>query len=68
MSKEKENEKIELNSLIKKYSVEDLGAFETYLKDVWADLYSRVNKNKKDAKDNSVKLKLSKFNKNHKYK
>jgi 2,4-dienoyl-CoA reductase-like NADH-dependent reductase (Old Yellow Enzyme family) len=28
MLKENENEKIELNSLIKKYSVEDLGAFE----------------------------------------
>ena len=62
MSKEKENEKIDLNSLIKKYSVDDLGAFETYLKDVWADLFSRVNKNKKDSKDNTVKLKgLSKI-------
>ena len=62
MLKENENEKIELNSLIKKYSVDDLGAFEAYLKDVWADLFSRVNKNKNNRKDNVVKLKgLSKI-------
>ena len=62
MSKEVSNEKIDLNSLTKKLCVEDLAPFESYLKDVWVDLYSRVNKNKNDPKEKAVKLKgLSKI-------
>jgi Ca2+-binding EF-hand superfamily protein len=62
MSKESSNEKIDLNSLTKKLCVEDLAPFESYLKDVWVDLYSRVNKNKNDPKEKAVKLKgLSKI-------
>jgi len=62
MSNDKGNEKIDLNSLTKKLLVEDLGSFEAYLRDVWSDLYSRVNKNKNDSKEKSVKLKgLSKI-------
>ena len=57
MKKENSNEKIDLNSLTKKLCVQDLSSFEAYLKDVWSDLYSRVNKNKNDPKENSVKLK-----------
>ena len=62
MSNDKGNEKIDLNSLTKKLLVEDLGSFEAYLRDVWSDLYNRVNKNKNDSKEKSVKLKgLSKI-------
>ena len=63
MSKEVSNEKIDLNSLTKKLCVKDLAPFESYLKDVWVDLYSRVNKNKNDhPKETAVKLKgLSKI-------
>ena len=62
MSKESSNEKIDLNSLTKKLCVEDLAPFESYLKDLWVDLYSRVNKNKNDPKEKAVKLKgLSKI-------
>ena len=62
MSKENINEKIDLNSLTKKLCIQDLVSFEAYLKDVWLDLYSRVNKNKNDPKDKAVKLKgLSKI-------
>ncbi len=62
MLNDKGNEKIDLNSLTKKLLVEDLGSFEAYLRDVWSDLYNRVNKNKNDSKEKSVKLKgLSKI-------
>ena len=63
MSNNKGNEKIDLNSLTKKLLVEDLGSFEAYLRDVWLDLYSRVNKNKNDSKEKpAIKLKgLSKI-------
>ena len=63
MSDNKPNEKIDLNSLTKKFLVEDLGPFEAYLRDVWADLYSRVNKNRNDSKEKApIKLKgLSKI-------
>ena len=58
MSDNKENEKINLNSLIKKFLVQDLGPFEAYLKDIWIDLYNRVTKNKNDPKEISdIKLK-----------
>ena len=58
MSNDKKNEKIDLYSLIKKLLVQDLGSFETYLRDVWTDLYSRVNKKKYDSKENTgIKLK-----------
>ena len=58
MSNDKRNEKIDLYSLIKKLLVQDLGSFETYLRDVWTDLYSRVNKKKYDSKENTgIKLK-----------
>jgi len=58
MSNDKRNEKIDLYSLIKKLLVQDLGSFETYLRDVWTDLYSRVNKKKFDSKENTgIKLK-----------
>ena len=63
MSENKPNEKIDLNSLTKKFLVEDLGPFEAYLRDVWTDLYSRVNKNRNDSKEKApIKLKgLSKI-------
>ena len=63
MSNNKGSEKIDLNSLTKKLLVQDLGSFEAYLRDVWSDLYSRVNKNKNDSKEKpAVKLKgLSKI-------
>ena len=63
MSNNKGSEKIDLNSLTKKSLVQDLGSFEAYLRDVWSDLYSRVNKNKNDSKEKpAVKLKgLSKI-------
>ena len=63
MSDNKPNEKIDLNTLTKKFLVEDLGPFEAYLRDVWADLYSRVNKNRNDSKEKAaIKLKgLSKI-------
>ena len=62
MSKVNSNEKIDLNSLTKKLCVQDLMPFEAYLKDVWLDLYSRVNKNKNDPKEKAGKLKgLSKI-------
>ena len=58
MSDNKENEKINLKSLIKKFLVQDLGPFEAYLKDIWIDLYNRVTKNKNDPKEISdIKLK-----------
>ena len=58
MSNDKKNEKIDLYSLTKKLLVQDLGSFETYLRDVWTDLYSRVNKKKYDSKENTgIKLK-----------
>ena len=57
MSKVNSNEKIDLNSLTKKLCVQDLMPFEAYLKDVWLDLYSRVNKNKNDPKEKAGKLK-----------
>ena len=58
MSNDKKNEKIDLYSLTKKLLVQDLGSFETYLRDVWTDLYSRVNKKKFDSKENTgIKLK-----------
>ena len=52
MLKEKEDKKINLDSLTKNLRVEDFTAFEAYLKDVWVDLYSRVNQNKNDPKKN----------------
>jgi hypothetical protein len=58
MSDNKENEKINLNSLTKKYLVKDFGPFEAYLKDIWTDLYSRVKTNKNDPKEiSAIKLK-----------
>jgi len=58
MSNDKGNEKIDLYSLTKKLLVQDLGSFETYLRDVWTDLFSRVNKKKYDSKENTgIKLK-----------
>ena len=56
MSKEKTDEKINLDSLTKKLRVDNLDEFEAYLKDVWADLYSRVTINKNDPKEKSIKL------------
>ena len=58
MSDNKENEKINLNSLTKKYLVKDFGPFEAYLKDIWTDLYSRVKTNKNYPKEiSAIKLK-----------
>ena len=58
MSNDKGNEKVDLYSLTKKLLVQDLGSFETYLRDVWTDLFSRVNKKKNDSKENpGIKLK-----------
>ena len=58
MSNDKGNEKVDLYSLTKKLLVQDLGSFETYLRDVWTDLFSRVNKKKYDSKENpGIKLK-----------
>ena len=56
MSKKKDNQKIDLNSITKKLCVQDLVSFEAYLKDVWSDLYSRVSKNKNDPKEKEIKL------------
>jgi hypothetical protein len=56
MSKNKTDKKIDLESLTKKLRVDDLPPFEAYLKDVWADLYSRVTQNKNDPKEKSIKL------------
>ena len=56
MLNEKEDKKINLDSLTKNLRVEDLSAFEAYLKDVWVDLYSRVTQNKNDPKEKSIKL------------
>ena len=55
MSKETD-EKINLDSLTKKLRVDNLEQFEAYLKDVWVDLYTRVNANKNDPKEKSIKL------------
>ena len=60
MSKEKKDDKINLDSLIKNYRVNDIDSFEAYLKDVWADLCSRVTQNKNDPKEKTVKNGLSK--------
>jgi hypothetical protein len=60
MSKEKKDEKINLDSLIKNYRVNDIDSFEAYLKDVWTDLCSRVTQNKNDAKEKVVRNGLSK--------
>ncbi len=56
MSKEKIDKKINLESLTKKLRVDDLTPFESYLKDVWVDLFSRVNKNKNDTKEKTTNL------------
>ena len=56
MSKDKIEKKINLESLTKNLRVDDLAAFEAYLKDVWVDLYSRVTQNKNDPKEKAVKL------------
>ena len=56
MSQDKD-QKINLDSLTKNLRVEDFVPFEAYLKDVWVDLYSRVNPNKNDPKGKAVKLK-----------
>jgi len=50
------DKKIDLESLTKNFRVEESDPFEAYLKDVWADLYSRVTQNKNDPKEKSVKL------------
>ena len=57
MSKINTKEKIDLNSLTKKLCVQELKSFELYLKDVWVDLYSRINKNKNDTPELSIKPK-----------
>ena len=49
-------DKINLESLTKKFRVDELAPFEAYLKDVWVDLYSRVTQNKNDPKEKSTKL------------
>ena len=56
MSKDKIEKKINLESLTKNLRVDNLAAFEAYLKDVWVDLYSRVTQNKNDPKEKAVKL------------
>ena len=50
-----EDEKINLDLLTKNYKVEDVGAFEAYLKDVWTDLYSRITKYKTEPKESMSK-------------
>ncbi len=50
------DKKIDLELLTKNFRVEESVPFEAYLKDVWADLYSRVTQNKNDPKEKSVKL------------
>ena len=60
MSKDKNEEKINLDSLIKNYRVNDIDTFEAYLKDVWSDLCSRVTQNKNDPKEKTVKNGLTK--------
>ena len=57
MSKINTKEKIDLNSLTKKLCVQELKSFELYLKDVWVDLYSRINKNKNDTPELAIKPK-----------
>ena len=56
MSKDKTEEKINLDSLTKNLRVNNGDQFEAYLKDVWVDLYSRVTLNKNDPKEKSIKL------------
>ena len=60
MSKEKKDEKINLDSLIKNYRVNDIDSFEAYLKDVWTDLYTRVTQNKNDPKEKVARNGLNK--------
>ena len=57
MSKINTKEKIDLNSLTKKLCVQELKSFGLYLKDVWVDLYSRINKNKNDTPELAIKPK-----------
>ena len=49
-------EKIDVEQLTKKLRVDNAEAFNTYLKDVFTDLYSRIAENKNDPKEKQNKI------------
>lgn len=49
-------EKIDVEQLTKKLRVDNAEAFNTYLKDVFTDLYSRIAENKNDSKEKQNKI------------
>ena len=51
MSNNNNIEKININSLTKRLRIIDLPEFDSYLKDIWVDLYRRGTQNKNDPKE-----------------